>query len=98
MNLSFLLFVVSLITSVAAFSEPGAYERLWYWYAYTMDTSRSQIATGCSKSVSSKKPCTFTQFMKYIDLDPNADLIESAISKVDTTDVPRTVCFYVPPV
>jgi hypothetical protein len=93
MHLPLLLFVASLIISVAAFSEPGAYERLWYWYAYTMDSTHSKIAPGCSKSVSSKSPCTFAQFMKYIDLDPNANLVESAISDVDTTDVPRTVCF-----
>lgn len=95
MKLSVFLFVVSLVIPISAFSDPGAYERLFYWYAYTMDTARTKVATGCSKSVSSKSPCTFSQFMKYIDMNPE-ELHENEIKNVDTTDVQRTVCFDIP--
>ena len=88
MNSSILLFVFSLITSVAAFGDAGAYERLWYYYAYTLDTARNKVAPQCRGSAKFKR-CTFEEFMKYIDENPKAML--PLDKKVDPFDVPRAV-------
>lgn len=88
MKLSIWLFVVSLLTSVSAYSDPGAYERLWYYYAYTLDTAGNKVAPGCSGSAAGKR-CTFAEFMKYIDVSPENML--NTLENVDPTDVPKAV-------
>lgn len=63
-----LFLLVFLVTKISAFSDAGAYERLWYWYAYTLDTGdgNKKIAPGCAKN---GRRCTFEQFMTFIDDD-----------------------------
>ena len=91
MKLSILLFVVSLLIAVSAFSDPGAYERLWYYYAYTLDTTGEKVAPGCAAAsgIGKGKRCSFEQFMKYIDKEPEKKL---ALPKdIDPLNVSKAV-------
>lgn len=53
-----------------AFGLYGAYERMYFWYAYQADVIKNGkatwIATGCKPA-----PCTFENFLKFISADPN---------------------------
>lgn len=89
MKLCILLFLASLLTSVYAFSDVGAYERLWYWYAYTLDSAGNKVAPLCRGTAPNKR-CTFQEFMKYIDEHPKNML---PLKKVDPLNVPRAVRF-----
>lgn len=86
MKATLLLIVTVLITSVSAFGDAGIYERLWYWYAYTLDTSGSKIGPGCSKGPSR---CTFVQFMTYIDQQTYEGVPETQ-SGVDPKEIAKT--------
>jgi len=86
-----LLYLARFLLPIAAFGDAGAYERLWFWYAYQMDTSGVLIANGCSKFFSTKARCTFSQFVQYIESNRiNDRLNPSALNGVDTTDVVKT--------
>lgn len=82
-----LLLLVILAARIAAFSDSGAYERLWYWYAYTLDTSGSKIAPGCA---SKARRCTFAQFMNFIEKDPTK-VLTGNLDKVNPNDVKNAV-------
>lgn len=68
-----LLAVLLLVGKATAYSTTGAYERLWYYYAYLVDTdggktAATKIAPGCSSFMNTKgrKPCSFNEFIEYI--------------------------------
>ena len=86
MKLSIWVFLISLLTSISAYSAPGAYERLWYYYAYTLDTAGNKVAAGCA---SPPKRCTFQQFLDYIDQNPKA--LTPLTGNIDPTNVDDTV-------
>ena len=88
MKLCILLFVVaSLLSSASAFGDVGAYERLWYYYAYTLDTAGNKVAPLCRGSLPNKR-CSFEEFMKYIDVNPKRML---PLKNVDPFNVPQAV-------
>ncbi|OAA55365.1 hypothetical protein ISF_07876 [Cordyceps fumosorosea ARSEF 2679] len=63
-----LLALLGLATFGAAYSLPGAYERLLLYYTYRMDLmthGTTEIATGCPGS--GGKPCTLEEFITYIN-------------------------------
>jgi hypothetical protein len=65
-------FVVYLVTLSTAYDLPGAYERLYYYYAYLIDCQLNgdvpkTMAPGCAKYLKIKeKRCNFNQFLEYI--------------------------------
>jgi hypothetical protein len=62
----FSLVLALFISVVVAYDEPGAYERVFLWYAREIDIQSGRaprIAPGCPK------PCSFNQFVGYIN-DP----------------------------
>lgn len=67
----FILLVCFLSVFADAYSEPGAWERLFYYYSYLADVAisggkhPSKIAIGCSRHLDRK--CTFNEFIKFID-------------------------------
>lgn len=71
----------------------SAYERMFYWYAYLLDSTLSQptsriLAPGCSTTFSSpaSAPCTFNQFIGYINNLPTPP----HISDLSTPDIDTT--------
>lgn len=62
-----LLLLAALATAVTAYDMPGAYERVFLWYAREADVINKspiiRIAPGCPGT------CTFNQFVWYIS-DP----------------------------
>lgn len=105
MRTTILLVFAVLTTAISAYSDVGTYERLFYWYAYTLDTSGTKIAPGCAKSVSPENPvpCTFTQFMNYIDKHKPPYKVKgkpetlkpSELEDIDPNNVEQTVRFIV---
>ncbi|EME81304.1 uncharacterized protein MYCFIDRAFT_198068 [Pseudocercospora fijiensis CIRAD86] len=87
------LALLVLCNGVNAFSEPGAYERLFFYYAYLVDTQggtkpANKIATGCAKLSGTRNPaCSFNEFIKYISPDNKAisDVTRNTAPNVDTT-------------
>lgn len=73
-----LVLLVATLGYVSAFAEPGAYERLWYYYTYLIDHSSNggvatKYAVGCAKELGTGgKPCSFNQFIQYINADSEA--------------------------
>ncbi|ROV95250.1 hypothetical protein VPNG_08965 [Cytospora leucostoma] len=59
----------------SAYSSAGAYERVWYYYAYLIDASLSgtgglpsKIASGCAKVMGTGgKKCSFSEFVTFIE-------------------------------
>lgn len=85
MKASTLVIFISWITSAAAFGVVGAYERLFLWYAYSLDVNNQYIATKC-------RGCTFAQFIDYITLDNDKSGTKtSAIAKSNPDNVGQTV-------
>ncbi|KAJ7059463.1 hypothetical protein C8F01DRAFT_1144733 [Mycena amicta] len=88
-----ILLLLTLVSYVAAYAAPGAYERLWFYYAYLVDVSNggvaTKIATGCVVAMETGgKPCTFNQFVQYINADPAAKdfaVTSDAMPNVETT-------------
>jgi hypothetical protein len=82
----FSLVLALYISVVGAFDVPGAYERVFLWYAREIDTKSDRaprIAPGCPR------PCSFNQFVAYIsrpELSPVPELIEEndRLPKVNT--------------
>ncbi|KAK7741778.1 hypothetical protein SLS53_004842 [Cytospora paraplurivora] len=75
--------ILTLLTGFcSAYSTPGAYERVWYYYAYLIDASLSgtgglpsKIASGCAKVMGTGgKKCNFNQFVTYIEEKENKSL------------------------
>ncbi|KAF9047765.1 hypothetical protein BJ165DRAFT_1403407 [Panaeolus papilionaceus] len=69
-------FICSLVGVVRAYSIPGGYERVMFYYAYLMDCQLNggtpkTIAAKCSKSAT---PCTFDNFLRYIMKEPPATI------------------------
>lgn len=68
-----ILAFAALLSRASAFQRAGAYERVWYYYAYLADVQLGQgtapvIAPGCVKVMGTGgKPRSFNQFMAYID-------------------------------
>jgi hypothetical protein len=93
MRVSFLLIILcSQIRLIAAFSDAGAYERVWFWYCYELDAANPipAIARTCRGSAPQKR-CTFAEFILHINLGDK--IIKSPLEKVDTKDLARTVRF-----
>lgn len=73
MRTGIILAISALLFRASAFDVPGSYERVWYYYAYLADVQLGQgvapkIAAGCPKVMSTGgKPCSFNQFMAYIE-------------------------------
>lgn len=63
-----LLFLAYLLGCVCAYATYGAYERMYYYYAYLIDADingqPSKVAKGCNKN----RKCTFDEFLKFINL------------------------------
>ncbi|KXT03384.1 hypothetical protein AC578_4014 [Pseudocercospora eumusae] len=94
MNSSIIVFLFFCsFRSTFAFSTPGAYERMLYYYAYLVDTADgstgSKIAVGCANAMNTKgRPCTFNQFIDYINDNTNPKGIDITSDK--EPDVQRT--------
>lgn len=83
MRLFTLLVLLFGIAQTSAYSIPGGYERVLIYYLYSLDCqlnggTSKRVATGCSKSIGSKQPCTLDQLLRYIAADPNSLPTESA--------------------
>lgn len=68
---AFFLLVLCAI-NVAAFGISGAYERMFYWYAYQLDQAsdgQKIMAKNCAKDVGSGGKCNLRQFLTYIAKD-----------------------------
>lgn len=65
-----LLALLGIVAFAAGYAIPGAYERLYFYYAYRLDhfTGGGKIATGCSKG----DPCGLNEFIKFINEDKKA--------------------------
>ncbi|KAJ5185929.1 hypothetical protein N7491_006201 [Penicillium cf. griseofulvum] len=64
-----LLLAAYAVTLVSAYSNYGAYERVFYWYAYQVDADVHNgvpqiIAPACKGA---KKRCNFAEFIAYIE-------------------------------
>ncbi|PPQ99593.1 hypothetical protein CVT24_005171 [Panaeolus cyanescens] len=67
-------FICSLVGVVRAYSIPGGYERVMFYYAYLMDC---QLNGGTPKTIAvkcGKTPCTFDAFLRYIMKEPPATI------------------------
>lgn len=69
-----LLSLAYLATLVSAYGLYGAYERLFFYYAYLIDAEQNGgnakvIASGCAKAQGATKTgkCNFNQFVEYIN-------------------------------
>ncbi|KAE9373740.1 hypothetical protein N431DRAFT_466012 [Stipitochalara longipes BDJ] len=81
-----LIFLFPLLTTALLTS---AYERMFYWYSYLLDstlspTSSRTLAPGCSTTPS--VPCTFNQFIGYINNLPTPP----SLATISTPDVDST--------
>jgi hypothetical protein len=75
MRLSILVLVAQLATLLSAGGLAGAYERVYFYYAYLIDIETnggtpSTIATGCRGA--SGGTCNFNEFMAHIDKYPQS--------------------------
>lgn len=71
----FSLVLALFISVVVAYEIPGAYERVFLWYAREIDT-KTRIAPGCPR------PCSFNQFVAYIS-DPILEPVPNIIDEND---------------
>lgn len=73
MKSNIIFVIAALLSFSAAYSTPGAYERMWLYYSYLADVelgggTAPMIAAGCPKSMGTGgKPCSFNQFVAYIE-------------------------------
>ncbi|GAB7356619.1 hypothetical protein MBLNU459_g7341t1 [Dothideomycetes sp. NU459] len=76
MKIAVVLTIATLLSYVTAYSTPGAYERMWLYYAYLGDCQliagkpgkTTHIASGCPKVMGTGgSPCSFNQFIAYIE-------------------------------
>lgn len=75
MRLFTLLVFLFGIVHTSAYSIPGGYERVLFYYLYSIDCQLNggtpkQIATGCKGT--GKNPCTLDQLLRYISDNPNS--------------------------
>ncbi|KAK2592628.1 hypothetical protein QQS21_009693 [Conoideocrella luteorostrata] len=70
-----------LVVFATGFALPGAYERLYFYYAYRLEqlTGGKTIAPGCSKA----SPCSLKDFIQYIQTDQKTVLLKT------TEDLPN---------
>lgn len=87
---SFVALLIPFLGLLSAYGLTGAYERLFYYSAYLIDSDLqnggqpSKIAPGCSK----KGPCSFRDFVAFIEnsaLDNQLDISKERISDIDGT-------------
>lgn len=93
------LIILALTGKAAAFAEAGAYERLWYYYAYLLDTNggtkkADKIAVDCYKNLPKNQKanaCNFNQFIKHITtIDTNNPRTDFEVTKNLAPDVDAT--------
>lgn len=69
MKVPIFFLLVLYTTNAAAFGISGAYERMFYWYAYQLDQASDgtkTIAKMCGKELAGGQSCNLRQFLTYI--------------------------------